>query len=162
MVTEIDPICALQAWLVHLHSLLCYGLPCALVGSVLCTCLEVCVYICLQMLVWPCVCVCVCVCARACLHACVHNLFFFFFVFSWLKIVLDLWLDETCKLVCVWSMDGFRVVRLDEVVRGIDVLITCTGKLCLSLFNQQNPHPHDPRLHATLPCPYPTTTHPQK
>ena len=24
-------------------------------------------------------------------------------------------------------MDGFRVVKLDEVVRQIDVLITCTG-----------------------------------
>lgn len=25
------------------------------------------------------------------------------------------------------SMDGFRVVRIDEVVKNLDVLITCTG-----------------------------------
>ena len=24
-------------------------------------------------------------------------------------------------------MDGFRVVRLEEVVKNIDILITCTG-----------------------------------
>ena len=29
--------------------------------------------------------------------------------------------------VVVSSMDGFRVVKLDEVVRNVDVLITCTG-----------------------------------
>ena len=26
-----------------------------------------------------------------------------------------------------YSMDGYRVVRIDEVVKGLDVLITCTG-----------------------------------
>lgn len=27
------------------------------------------------------------------------------------------------------SMDGFRVTRLEEVVKNIDILITCTGKI---------------------------------
>lgn len=26
------------------------------------------------------------------------------------------------------SMDGFRVVKLNEVIRQVDVVITCTGK----------------------------------
>ena len=47
---------------------------------------------------------------------------------------MNLWVNETCELVCAWSMDGFRVVRLDEVVRGIDVLITCTGKQRVAFF----------------------------
>ena len=27
-------------------------------------------------------------------------------------------------------MDGFRVVKLNEVIRQVDVVITCTGKPC--------------------------------
>lgn len=26
-----------------------------------------------------------------------------------------------------YSMDGFRVVKLNEVIRQVDVIITCTG-----------------------------------
>jgi len=27
----------------------------------------------------------------------------------------------------IFSMDGFRVVKLNEVVKNVDVVITCTG-----------------------------------
>ena len=33
------------------------------------------------------------------------------------------------------SMDGFRVVRLDEVVRQIDIIITCTGMYCRAKYS---------------------------
>lgn len=33
------------------------------------------------------------------------------------------------RLLCLISMDGFRVVKLNEVIRQVDVIITCTGKL---------------------------------
>lgn len=35
-------------------------------------------------------------------------------------------------LFCVNSMDGFRVVKLNEVIRQVDVIITCTGKSTLN------------------------------
>lgn len=34
---------------------------------------------------------------------------------------------ESFLLLCVNSMDGFRVVKLNEVIRQVDVIITCTG-----------------------------------
>lgn len=33
------------------------------------------------------------------------------------------------SLIIVFSMDGFRVVKIDMVVKQIDILITCTGML---------------------------------
>ena len=32
------------------------------------------------------------------------------------------------------SMDGFRVVKIDMVIKQIDILITCTGKECFLFF----------------------------
>lgn len=52
-------------------------------------------------------------------------------LFSIIDIVL--FVTETQMLnifhLCVNSMDGFRVVKLNEVIRQVDVIITCTGKL---------------------------------
>lgn len=33
-----------------------------------------------------------------------------------------------CVAVFSSSMDGFRVVKLNEVIRQVDVVITCTGE----------------------------------
>lgn len=30
-------------------------------------------------------------------------------------------------LLCFYSMDGFRLVKLNEVIRQVDIVITCTG-----------------------------------
>ena len=43
-------------------------------------------------------------------------------------------IDWSCSstqhsLIIVFSMDGFRVVKIDMVVKQIDILITCTGML---------------------------------
>ena len=39
-----------------------------------------------------------------------------------------------CHLHLIWmfdvlffSMDGFRVVRMEEVIKQVDILVTCTG-----------------------------------
>jgi S-adenosylhomocysteine hydrolase len=31
--------------------------------------------------------------------------------------------------MCVCSMDGLRVVRIDEVLKDVDIVVTATGKL---------------------------------
>ena len=32
-----------------------------------------------------------------------------------------------CSVSCFFSMDGFRVVRIEESIKTTDILITCTG-----------------------------------
>ena len=34
---------------------------------------------------------------------------------------------ESNFIFCTFSMDGFRVQRIEEVVRSVDIVITCTG-----------------------------------
>jgi len=51
-----------------------------------------------------CVCVCVCVCVH--IHTYIHTYQYF----------------SKC-----FSMDGFRVVKLNEVIRNVDIVITATG-----------------------------------
>lgn len=38
------------------------------------------------------------------------------------------WCDRLLFTLLFDSMDGFRVVKLNEVIRQVDVVITCTGK----------------------------------
>ena len=40
-----------------------------------------------------------------------------------------------CVLKLCCSFDGFRVVRMEEVVRTIDILITCTGRVAFCISN---------------------------
>lgn len=37
------------------------------------------------------------------------------------------WKLNLFPLLCANSMDGFRVVKLNEIIRQVDVIITCTG-----------------------------------
>ncbi len=46
--------------------------------------------------------------------------------------------DNEDAIVLVFSMDGFRVMKLDEVVRQIDILITCTGQSVSQSVSQFN------------------------
>lgn len=43
-------------------------------------------------------------------------------------------------LFAFFSMDGFRVVKIDMVVKQVDIVITCTGMeqniLCLLLYRE--------------------------
>ena len=40
-------------------------------------------------------------------------------------------------------MDGHRVVRLSEVVKTVDVVITCTGMITINHKNNNNTHHHN-------------------
>lgn len=35
----------------------------------------------------------------------------------------------TADLTCNYSMDGFKVVKLEDICHFVDIVITCTGKL---------------------------------
>lgn len=91
-VTEIDPICALQAWWVTNRYCSCYGAPMFVL-------LSWCVPINNKSLLLPLLVICF--------------------------ILLLKQMEHICMYPC--SMDGFRVVKLSEVIRQMDVVITCTG-----------------------------------
>ena len=43
-------------------------------------------------------------------------------------------INSIISVVNLCSMDGFRVVRMEEVIKQVDILVTCTGRLLLSFF----------------------------
>jgi hypothetical protein len=51
-------------------------------------------------------------------------------IVDYFSLVDFLVINYICNIIIdlfYFSMDGFRVVRIEEVVRNIDILITCTG-----------------------------------